>query len=82
MVKSSLLGGIILQKIDYLDKKQHGSAEFPVEYYYVNRNHPRYRMAFHWHNEWELLLIREGTFQIHVDEDFFTYSMSLVNVLF
>ena len=58
-----------MQKIDYLDKKQHGSAEFPVEYYYVDRNHPRYRMAFHWHNEWELLRVTEGELLLTLDEE-------------
>ena len=69
MVKSSLLGDINLQKIDYLDKKKHGSAEFPVEYYYVNSNHPRYRMAFHWHSEWELLRVIEGELLLTLDEE-------------
>ena len=69
MVKSSLLGEKILQKIDYLDKKRHGSTEFPVEYYYVNSKHPRYRMAFHWHNEWELLRVIEGELLLTLDEE-------------
>ena len=49
-----------MQKIDHLDKKQHGTANFPVEYYYVDSTHPRYQMAFHWHNEWELLRVTKG----------------------
>lgn len=61
-----------MHHFSHLDKKQHGSPAFPVEYYFVDAQHPRYQMPSHWHNEWELLLIREGTFQIHVDEDFFT----------
>lgn len=61
LVKYSLFGGVILQKFDYLDKNKHGTAEFPVEYYYVDKRHPRYHMAFHWHDEWELLRIKAGT---------------------
>jgi AraC-like DNA-binding protein len=69
MVKYSFLGGATLQKIDYLDKKQHGTAEFPIAYYYVNSTHPRYQMAFHWHNEWELLRVIEGELLLSLDEE-------------
>lgn len=53
----------------HLDKKQHGTLEFPVEYYYVDSQHPRYQMPFHWHNEWEILRILDGTFQIYLDDE-------------
>ncbi len=51
-----------------LDRTQHGTLEFPVEYYYVDGQHPRYQMPFHWHNEWEILRILEGTMQISLDD--------------
>lgn len=57
-----------MQKFNYLDKKQHGTAEFPVEYYYVDSSHPRYIMAFHWHNEWELLRIVKGELLLTLDD--------------
>ena len=62
-------GGIILQKLNYLDKKQHGSLNFPVEYYRVNHHHPRYHMSFHWHNEWELLRVLKGEFLLTLDDE-------------
>ena len=52
-----------------LDRTQHGTLEFPVEYYYVDRRHPRYQMPFHWHNEWEILRVLAGEFRIHLDEE-------------
>ena len=58
-----------MQKIDYLDKKRHGTAESPFEYYYVNSSHPRYQMAFHWHNEWEILRIINGELLLSLDEE-------------
>lgn len=58
-----------MQKFDYLDKKQHGTPDFPVEYYYVDSRHPRYNMAFHWHNEWELLRVREGELSLTLDDE-------------
>ncbi len=57
-----------MQKFQYLDKKQHGTSDFPVEYYYVDAKHPRYTMAFHWHREWELLRILEGKFLLSLDD--------------
>ena len=58
----------------HLDHKQHGTLAFPVEYYYVDSRHPRYQMPFHWHNEWEILRVLEGKFQISLDDE--QYSMS------
>lgn len=49
------------------DKKQHGTQEFPAEYYYVDRVHPQYVMPFHWHREWELIRIVKGSFQLRTD---------------
>lgn len=69
MVKKSFFWGDILKKITYLDKKQHGTADFPVEYYYVDSAHPRYQMAFHWHNEWELLQVIKGELLLTLNDE-------------
>ncbi len=63
-----------MQKFQYLDKKQHGTPDFPVEYYFVDSNHPRYTMAFHWHQEWELLRVLEGKFLLSLDDTTYTLS--------
>lgn len=63
----------------HLDRKQHGTLEFPVEYYYVDGQHPRYQMPFHWHNEWEILRVLDGTLQISLDDEH--YSMGKGDVL-
>jgi len=57
-----------LQKLYFFDKKKHGTADFPVEYFYVDSAHPRYYMAFHWHNEWELIRVIEGELLIFLDD--------------
>lgn len=57
-----------MQKFHYFDKKRHGTHDFPVEYYYVDSNHPQYNMPFHWHNEWELLRVKKGEFSITLDD--------------
>lgn len=55
-----------------LDQTQHGTLEFPAQYYYVDDMHPRYQMPFHWHQEWEILRIKSGTFRIFLDNEQFT----------
>lgn len=57
-----------------LDRTQHGTLEFPVEYYYVDQQHPRYQMPFHWHSEWEILRILDGHMQISLDDEQYTLS--------
>ena len=53
----------------HLDQTQHGTLEFPAQYYYVDDRHPRYQMPFHWHKEWELLRIKSGVFHIYLDNE-------------
>lgn len=53
----------------HLDQTQHGTPEFPAEYYFVDSQHPRYQMPFHWHNEWEILRVLDGSFQLHIDNE-------------
>lgn len=53
----------------HLDQTQHGTLEFPAEYYYVDHLHPRYQMPFHWHKEWEILRVKSGVFQIFLDNE-------------
>lgn len=51
----------------YNEGKQHGTAEFPIAYYYITEEHPSYNMPFHWHKEWELIRILQGTFLLSID---------------
>lgn len=51
----------------YNEKKRHGTPDFPVAYYYVNEQHPRYSMPFHWHQEWEIIHILSGRFSLNIN---------------
>jgi len=53
--------------ITYEENRQHGTEEFPVEFYSVNEQHPRYNMPYHWHKEAELLHIIHGEFHLSLD---------------
>ena len=56
-----------MKYIEYREKREHGTKEFPCACYHVTENHPRYNMIHHWHNECELILIRSGNFQLAID---------------
>lgn len=46
---------------------QRGSADYPLEYYYVDRHHARYDMPCHWHHEHEILRVLSGVFRITLE---------------
>lgn len=48
------------------EQRAHGTPEFPMQYYFVDQTHPRYEMALHWHNEFEIVHVRSGRFDAFV----------------
>ena len=54
--------------LDYNEQRQHGTEDFPLDYYYVDEHHPRYRMPFHWHKETELMHVVEGQLHLYLDD--------------
>ncbi|MBQ3562288.1 MAG: helix-turn-helix transcriptional regulator [Clostridia bacterium] len=53
--------------MEYLEKTRHGTALFPIEYYYVDKTHPRYIMTAHWHQKFEIIHILSGSFTIYLN---------------
>ena len=53
--------------LDYNEKQQHGTADFPIALYHVSEQHPRYHMPFHWHRELEIIRILEGTLKVYLE---------------
>lgn len=51
----------------YNELKQHGTENFPVEFYHIDKNHPKYEMAYHWHSEVEIVRIICGTLKMTLD---------------
>ncbi len=56
-----------MHSLTFHESKEHGTLEFPAEYHYVDPNHPRYAMPFHWHKEWEIIHVIQGTFTAYAD---------------
>jgi len=63
-----------MQYINYIESRQRGTVDFPLEYHHVTVHHPHYIMALHWHVEFEIVYILKGTFQVTIDEQ--TYVIS------
>lgn len=54
---------------DYREAKTHGSAEFPFQYYYIDKSHAQYVMPLHWHGEVEVLRVLEGELALWIDNE-------------
>jgi len=48
----------------YNEIKQRGTLEFPIELYHIDKNHPKYEMASHWHSEIELIRVLSGKLNV------------------
>ena len=46
-----------MKYINYREERNHGTIDFPIEFYHVTPNHPRYEMSYHWHIEYELIRV-------------------------
>lgn len=61
----------MMNSLTFHESEQHGTPDFPVEYFYLDSTHPRYNMPFHWHKEWEIIHVLKGTFTAHADDAVF-----------
>lgn len=49
------------------EKKQHGSVDFPIQYYHITSAHPQYEMPPHWHKEFEIVHVYKGHFRLFLN---------------
>lgn len=61
-----------MKYINYREKREHGTFDFPIEFYHVGPSHPRYDMSYHWHIEYELIRILKGKILMTIGETEFT----------
>ncbi len=56
----------------YNENKQHGTLNFPVAYYFVDSGKSPYVMPLHWHKEWELIYVTEGSVDFIINGEHLT----------
>ena len=61
------LQAVAFNRFDH-ENKQHGTYDFPFEFYHVDQNHPQYIMSYHWHSEYEIIRILTGELRVTLDE--------------
>ena len=59
---------------DFKERKRHGTEDFPIQYYFVNKEHEQYVMPLHWHTELEVIRIVSGRLTLYVNNS--EYDMS------
>jgi AraC-like DNA-binding protein/mannose-6-phosphate isomerase-like protein (cupin superfamily) len=63
-----------MKYFEYNEGKKHGTAEFPIEYYYIDSSHPQYEMPPHWHGEFEIIRVISGGFNVYLNNEEFVLS--------
>jgi len=59
---------------EYREQKTHGTSHFPLEYYFVDKEHPQYEMPLHWHSEFEVLRVLSGSLTLYLNNEVFHLS--------
>ena len=58
-----------MKDIRLKEDARHGEPDFPMQYYFVDKSHPRYEMNLHWHSEFEIIRVCEGQLLLFVDNE-------------
>ena len=58
--------------MSFNELKQHGTKDFPFGIYIIDKDHPKYEMAFHWHTSLEIIRIIKGSLLITLNNKSFT----------
>lgn len=56
-----------MSSVSYHENMQRGSKDFPASFYYIDKSHPKYQMIAHWHNDYEVIRILEGSLDIKLN---------------
>ncbi len=65
----------------YREIRDHFTGGLPLAYYPVDLHSPRYEMMYHWHKEYELIHIIEGSFSLTADGNTFLLNKGDVAVI-
>ena len=53
-----------MHDLDHNEDRPRGTYEFPFEFHHIDHTHPRYVMSYHWHVEYEIIRILEGSLTV------------------
>ena len=56
-----------MKYLDYKERRQQGTYEFPLAFYHMDPTGHRYQMTCHWHPEYEIIRIIQGSFRLTLD---------------
>ena len=62
-----------MKYIDYIERTQQGSFNFPIAFYHQSPMSPRYLMQYHWHTHYEIIRIISGSFQLNLENSTHIY---------
>lgn len=63
-----------MKYIDYKERREQGTFNFPIAFYHETPHSPRYEMTWHWHTHYEIIRIISGSFHLTLNNDTQTYS--------
>ena len=64
----------------YFENIRRGSYQFPIEFYHVTEEHPRYIMPYHWHPDIEIIVVHQGKLTTSVDNK--RYELQSADILY
>lgn len=56
----------------YNELKQHGTLDFPIQLYHVDKHHPKFEMASHWHTSVEIIKVLDGVLRVRLSNQEYT----------
>ncbi len=62
-----------MKYIDYKERRTQGTFDFPIAFYHQTPSSPRYHMTCHWHPQYEIIYIAEGSFSLTLNNEENTY---------
>ncbi|MDE7017350.1 MAG: AraC family transcriptional regulator [Lachnospiraceae bacterium] len=62
-----------MKYLEYKERREQGTFNFPIAFYHQTPHSPRYYMPYHWHRHYEIIHILSGAFHLTLDNDTRTY---------
>lgn len=61
-----------MKYLDYKENQQQGTFDFPIAFYHLEEGNAQYQMPYHWHPEYEIIRILEGSLGLVLDGKLFS----------